>query len=275
MTQKRVMAIHDMSGFGRCSLTVALPALSAMGAQCVPLPTAFLSAHTAFPDFTFHDMTAEMRPAFSHWRDMGLTFDALYSGFLGSAEQIDIVAECFDAFPGALVVVDPVMGDGGKAYKTYTPEMCSRVRELTLRADLITPNVTEAAILLGLDYGSAPKRYEDFQPWLEALSNGGTSSVVITGIQPAPCRIGQAYYNRDTGDFGCCERPFVGRQFHGTGDLYSSVLVGKLLQGKPLAEAADLSAGFVRECCELSFGDGTPSSEGVRFEPLLWKLGEH
>ncbi|MCL1819491.1 MAG: pyridoxamine kinase [Oscillospiraceae bacterium] len=271
----RVAAIHDMSGFGRCSLTVALPTLSAMGVQCCPLPTAYLSAHTAFPNFTFLDMTADMIKAAEHWKELNLNFNALYSGFLGSEEQIDVVSNIFGTFKtndNTLIIVDPVMGDDGKAYKTYTPGMCSRMRELADKADLITPNITEASILLGKPYESAPVKPEDFKRWLEELSGGGKRSVIITGVRPTHCRIGQVYFDRIHGDFGFIERDYVGQLFHGTGDLYASVVVGSLMHGKPLADSIELAAEFVRECCELSFGDGTSSSEGVRFESLLYKL---
>ncbi|GHV08245.1 pyridoxal kinase [Clostridia bacterium] len=270
-----VLAIHDLSGYGRCSLSVALPALSAQGVQCVALPTAYLSAHTGFKSFTFTDMTAQLSPAAQHYRELGLRFGAVYSGFLGSEAQIDVVSRIFAAFKtdDTLIVVDPVMGDDGRTYKTYTPSMCRRMRELTRRADLITPNITEAAILLDEDYSAAPKRYEDFQPWLEKLSNGGRTSVLITGVRPAQCRVGQVYYDRNTGNFGCCQRPFAGRSFNGTGDLYASVVVGAMTLGAPLAAAADKAAGFVFDCCKLSYDNDTDPSEGVRFEPLLWKLG--
>lgn len=270
----RVAAIHDMSGFGRCSLTVALPTLSAMGVQCCALPTAYLSAHTAFPNFTFLDMTDDMIKAAKHWKDMDLHFDAMYSGFLGSEQQIDVVANIFDTFKASntLVVVDPVMGDDGKAYKTYTPGMCSRMRELVAKADLVTPNITEAAILLDKPYESAPTEPEDFKPWLDELSDGGKRSVVITGVRPTHCRIGQVYFDRTHGVCGYIEREFAGQMFHGTGDLYTSVVVGALMHCKPLADSVELAAEFVRECCELSFNDGTSSAEGVRFESLLYKL---
>ncbi len=271
----RVAAVHDISGFGRCSLTVALPTLSAMGVQCCVLPTAYLSAHTAFSNFTFLDMTKDMVEAAAHWQALNLHFDALYSGFLGSEEQIDVVAKFFDTFKkdaNTLIVVDPVMGDDGKAYKTYTPAMCHRMKELTDRADLITPNITEAALLLNEPYESAPQKPEDFKRWLEALSGDGKRSVVITGVRPSQCQIGQVYFDRTTGDFGYVGRSFVGQMFHGTGDLYASVVVGSLMHGHTLAQSVETAAQFVHDCVVLSTEDGTPPSEGVRFESLLWQL---
>ena len=270
----RVAAIHDISGFGRCSLTVALPTLSAMGVQACALPTAYLSAHTAFPRFTFLDMTDDMIKTAGHWKEMDIRFNALYSGFLGSERQIDVVAEFFGEFKkdGAMIIVDPVMGDDGRAYKTYTPAMCGRMRELAEKADLITPNVTEAAMLMGRPFDSAPKRPEDFRDWLWELSGNGARSVVITGVKPVECRIGQVYFDCTTGDYGYIDRDFVGHMFHGTGDLYASVVVGALMHGKPLADSVAIAAQFVHDCCELSFADGTPPAEGVRFESLLWRL---
>jgi pyridoxine kinase len=270
----RVAAIHDLSGFGRCSLAVVVPTLSVMGVQCCALPTVYLSAHTAFSDFTFLDLTEEMTKAVKHWKVLDLSFDALYSGFLGSENQIDIVAGIFDNFRGdkTLVIVDPVMGDNGKPYKTYTPGMCLRMRELVEKADLITPNVTEASILLDKPYDSVPVKPEDFKPWLEELSGEGKRSVIITGVHPTHCRIGQVYFDRESGNFGFVERNYINKMFPGTGDLYASVVTGALMRGKPLADAVNLAAEFVRECCEMSFNDGTPPTEGVRFESLLYKL---
>jgi pyridoxine kinase len=245
-----------------------------MGVQCCALPTVYLSAHTAFADFTFMDLTEEMTKAVRHWKALNLRFDALYSGFLGNESQIDVVAGIIDSYKGdnTLVIVDPVMGDNGKPYKTYTPGMCNRMRELVEKADLITPNVTEASILLDKSYDSVPVSPEDFKPWLEELSGDGKRSVIITGVRPTHCRIGQVYFDRKSGDFGFIERDFAGQLFHGTGDLYTSVVTGALMHKKPLADAVDIAAEFVRECCDMSYNDGTSTAEGVRFESLLYKL---
>ena len=160
MPTPRVAAIHDLSGFGRCSLTVAIPVLSAMGVQCCPLPTAVLSTHTGgFEGYTFRDLTEEMAAAAAHWKALDLRFDAVYSGFLGSERQIGLVRQFLRDFrrPGTLAVVDPVMGDFGRVYETYTPAMCRRMADLTAEADVITPNLTEAALLLGVPYESLPR----------------------------------------------------------------------------------------------------------------------
>ena len=184
----RVAAIHDMSGFGRCSLTVVLPVLAAMGAECCPLPTAFLSAQTAFPKSdraVFLDMTDQLARTGRHWQELGARFDAIYSGFLGSETQIGLIGEFIQTFrrENTLVLVDPVMGDWGKPYRTYTPGLCSRMAELAGHADVITPNLTEAASLLNEEYDPDPDE-DKVRRWLERLSLEGKRSVVITGVHP-------------------------------------------------------------------------------------------
>ena len=270
----RVAAIHDISGYGRCSTTVALPVLSVMGAQCCVLPGAYLSNHTGFPQFTFVDMTEHMRPALEHWKMLNLQFDAVYSGFLGSAEQIDIVRECIRDFRGehTLAMVDPVMGDHGKTYSTYTPEMCRKMGELTEDADLITPNLTEAALLLGESYADAPRDEKTAREWLKRLSGDGKRAVVLTGYSTSEKQIGAAFTDR-AGNVGLIELPFIGYSYHGTGDLFSSVLLGSLLRGASLPDAVETAARFVGVCAGVTYEEGTPAREGVRFEALLGRLG--
>ena len=184
MSTPCVAAIHDMSGFGRCSLTVAIPVLAAMGVQCCPLPTAFLSTHTGgFENFTFLDMTDEMPKVAAHWKSLGLRFQAVYSGFLGSERQIGIVEDFIRDFrtPDSVVVVDPVMGDHGDVYQTYTPAMCAGMARLAEQADVITPNLTEAALLLGIPYAALPAGEDGCREIVERLSLGGRRSVVLTG----------------------------------------------------------------------------------------------
>ena len=187
MMTPRVAAIHDISGFGRCSLTVALPILSAMGIQCCPLLTASLSTHTGgFEGFTFLDMTDEMPKVAAHWKQLGLSFQALYSGFLGSERQIGIVEDFIRDFraPGTTVVVDPVMGDHGKVYQTYTPAMCAGTAHLAAQADVITPNLTEAALLLDIPYEALPSGEDGYREIVERLSLDGTRSVVPSASIP-------------------------------------------------------------------------------------------
>ena len=274
MSTPRIAAIHDLSCFGRCSLTIALPVLSAMGCQCCPLPTALLSAHTGFPGNTFLDLTAEMGRIADHWTAMDLQFDAIYSGFLGSADQVDTVARFFDTFKKSdtAVIVDPVMGDHGTAYRTCTPELCRGMRVLAENSDVITPNLTEAALLLGLPYGALPEGERGCLEIAERLSLDGRRSVVMTGASAAPDLTGAACFDAQTGQSQMIQTRRVPREFHGTGDVFASVLTGALIQGKPLPEATRKAVEFIRLCGERTAAQGLPMREGVDFEPLLGLL---
>lgn len=202
MPTPRIAAIHDLSGFGRCSLTVILPILSAMGLQCCPVPTAFLSTHTGgFEGFTFLDMTEEMPKVANHWNTLGLDFQAIYSGFLGSERQIHIVEDFIRTFrrKDTVVVVDPVMGDHGEVYKTYTPAMCAGMAQLAAQADVITPNLTEAALLLGIPYETLSADEAGCRSIAEQLSMDGRRSVVLTGASTAPDRTGAVCFDARTG----------------------------------------------------------------------------
>ena len=275
MSTPRIAAIHDMSGFGRCSLTVAIPILSAMGAQCCPVPTAFLSTHTGgFEGFTFHDMTDEMPKIARHWESLGLTFQAIYSGFLGSEHQIDIVADFIRRFrtEQTTVVVDPVMGDDGEAYQTYTPAMCAGMKRLAELADVITPNLTEAAFLLERDYSSLPRDEAGLRQLAEDLSLGGRRSVALTGVSLAPGKTGVMCFDAATGKTSAVQTVFVAHPLYGTGDVFASVLTGALVKGASLPAAARQAAEFVRACAVRTVEQDLPLSEGVDFEPLLGSL---
>ena len=275
MLTPRVAAIHDMSGFGRCSLTVAIPILSAMGLQCCPLPTAFLSTHTGgFQGFTFLDMTDEMPKVAAHWNSLGLEFQAIYSGFLGSERQIGIVADFIRAFrrPDTIVVVDPVMGDDGQAYQTYTPDLCAGMARLAELADVITPNLTEAAFLLGRDYGDLPRDEAGLRRIAEELSLGGRRSVALTGAALAPGRTGAVCFDAASGRTETVQTDFIAHPLHGTGDVFASVLTGALVKGASLTEAARQAVEFIRACAERTVAQDLPLREGVDFEPLLGLL---
>ncbi len=272
-----VAAVHDLSGMGRCSLGIVLPVLSAMGCWCSSLPTAYLSASTIFPPsdhFVFRDLTGEMEGSADHWEELGVTFDALYSGFVGSARQIGVLRNFLSRFrrENTLVMVDPVMGDWGKPYRTYTPEMCMEMKSLAGLADVITPNLTEAAILLGENYDDAPKSKAGLQEWLARLSLDGRRSVILTGIHPTPETVGAACFDRDAGKTSLSAVHEEPAQFPGTGDLFSSVALGALLKGKPLDEAASLAVEFVAKCARRTLALGTPIPEGVQFEGILRDL---
>ena len=275
MPTPRIAAIHDLSGFGRCSLTIALPILSALGAQCCPLPTAFLSTHTGgFTGFTFLDMTDEMPRAAAHWKSLGLDFQAIYSGFLGSERQIGIVENFIRDFRQAdtLVVVDPVMGDHGQVYQTYTPAMCSGMARLAEEADVITPNLTEAALLLGVPYETLPAGEDGCREIVERLSLNGRRSVALTGASTAPELTGAMCFDAKTGRTEAVQTRRVPREFHGTGDVFASVLTGALVKGASLPDAARQAVEFIRACAERTAAQDLPMREGVDFEPLLGLL---
>lgn len=275
MRTPRVAAIHDMSGFGRCSLTVAIPVLSAMGLQCCPLPTAFLSTHTGgFEGFSFLDMTDEMPRAAEHWKTLDLGFECIYSGFLGSERQIQIVSDFIRDFrePNTVVVVDPVMGDHGKLYQTYTPAMCEGMVHLAEQADVIVPNLTEAALLLGVPYEELPEGEDGCREIVERLSLDGRRSVVLTGASTAPDLTGAMCFDVKTGRTKSVQVRRIPREFYGTGDVFASVLSGALVRGQPLAVAVRQAVDFVRACAERTAEQNLPIREGVDFEPLLGLL---
>lgn len=272
MPAPRIAAIHDLSCFGRCSLTIALPVLSAMGCQCCPLPTALLSAHTGISGFTFLDTTGEMRRISAHWSQLSLHFQAIYTGFLGSAPQINLMEDFLRRFhaPDTLLVMDPVMGDHGTPYKTCTPALRQGLRELVAQADVITPNLTEAAILLDIPYHES--QTADASELVRALSLQGQRSVVLTGYAAAPGQVGALCYDRDTRQVEAVQTARVPQDFPGTGDLFASVLTGALTRGAPLLQAARTAVDFVGSCVARSVAEGAGEAEGVDFEPLLRQL---
>lgn len=272
----RIATIHDLSGFGRCSLTVAIPILSAMGLQCCPLQTAFLSTHTGgFSNYAFLDMTAEMEKTAVHWKSLNIEFQAIYTGFLGSSRQIDIVIRFIDEFRrnNTIVVVDPVMGDDGAIYSTYTKELCEGMSMLANSADVITPNLTEAALLLGIEYDEL----KDARRALEAaeqLGLNGKRSVVLTGVSSSERSTGAACFDANTGKKELIETQRIPQDFYGTGDVFASVLTGALVRGENLPCAVRRAVEFTRACSERTAKEKLPMSEGLDFEPLLHMLIE-
>ncbi len=272
----KVAAIHDLSGFGRASLTVIIPILSTMGVQACPLPTAVLSTHTGgFDDYHFVDLTEEMGPIIDHWKTLDIAFDAIYSGFLGSPRQVDIVLDFIKSFarPEQLVTVDPVMGDNGKPYKTMGPEMIRQMRLLVSKADIITPNFTEAAFLLDEPY---PKNIEEKQvkEWIARLCDKGPGKVIITSV-PVPGRpnvSGVVAFDRKDGRFWKVDCTYIPAYYPGTGDAFASVIVGGLLQGDSLPIALDRAVQFVSMAIRSTFSYNYPSREGVLLERVLTNL---
>lgn len=272
--QHRVAAIHDLSGFGRCSLAVIIPVLSSMGIQCCPVPTAVLSTHTGgFEDIVIKDLTDYISPALSQYKKLGIEFDAVYSGFLASAEQIDHCLEFFSVYKDSLKIVDPVMGDHGKPYRTYTAELCKRMGELVDVADVITPNLTEAAILLGEQY-PVELTAGLVKSWLARLCER-VKIAVITGVPLTEGVIANVGCDRDHGGFWRVDCDYVPASYPGTGDIFASVLTGSLLLGDSLPIAMDRATAFTQIAIKNTYSYGLEPRNGVLFEPSLSRLNDN
>lgn len=266
---KRLATVQDLSCLGKCSLTVALPVISAMGIECAVLPTAVLSTHTGFPGNTCLDLSGELLPMARHWHSLGVHLDGISTGYLANAAQCDQVAELLSLFPGVPLFVDPVMGDNGKLYRGMAPEFPRAMARLCARASVILPNLTEAALLIGRPYPNSPDQGQ-LEAILEELLALGCDSVVLTGLEQGDL-IGVAVQTRGQAP-AFHFAPRVPKSFHGTGDIFSAVTVGSLLRGFGLSAAAQAAASFVATC--LQAADPTQEPYGVPFEtclPLLWK----
>ena len=274
---QRVAAIHDLSGFGKCSLTVALPILSAAGIEVSALPTAILSTHTGgISGFTYLDTTAEMRPFTDHWKSLDIRFDALYSGFLGSFEQLDIVKDFFDTFrrDGNLILVYPVMADNGELYKIFTPDFALGMKEVCKKADIIVPNLTEAALLLEEPYQPGPYTKEYIERLLKKLAALGPGRIVLTGVYLTGTELGAASYDRASGEISFSFVGHIPGYYHGTGDVFASALLAALLNGFSLSEAAGIAVRYTAGSIRRTFEAGTDIRFGVNFEqgfPALLK----
>ena len=272
----RVAAIHDLSGYGRSSLTVVLPVLSAMGINVCPLPTAVLSTQTSgFENYVFQDLTETMKGIIAHWKTLPLQFDSIYSGFLGSADQINLVMDLITHFSreDQLITIDPVMGDDGELYGPIDSSMVSGMRELVKKADLITPNYTEAAFLLDQSYKSELKQTEVKQI-LKELSAAGPDKVVITSVPLKGKRGTNAVmaYEKKNNRFWKVETANIPASYPGTGDMFASVITGRLLLGDSLPAALDRAVHFVIHAIRNTFGHNTPQREGVLLEKSLYQL---
>jgi pyridoxine kinase len=275
--QKRVLAIHDISCFGRCSLTVALPIISAAGIETTILPTAVLSTHTGgFTDFTYRDLTQDIMPVVNHWHSLGLEFDSIYTGFLGSFEQIDIVSEIFDLLKrkGVLAVVDPVMADYGKLYSLFPSNFPDGMRQLCRKADVIVPNLTEAAFLLNEPYHEGPHTPEEIEHILHALSSLGPKYVIVTGVSYDEIQLGSASYDANTGEISYASKTRIEPMYHGTGDVFASAIVAALLRGRTLAQANAIAVRFTVASIARTKEAATDNRFGVNFEAGLAGLND-
>lgn len=269
---KRVAAVHDISGVGKCSLTAALPVISAAGVECAALPTAVLSTHTGeIEGFTYRDLTADLLPICRHWLSLGLEFDALYSGFLGSGAQVAMVCEMIDAMrrPGFLAVVDPAMADSGRMYRTFPPGFASTMRALCRKADVLLPNPTEAAFLLEQPYHPGPYDRATLEATLRGLTALGPQIAVLTGVALDPSRTGCAVFDAAADRVAFYESEKYPGVYYGTGDLFASAFTGALLRGADAFQSARLALDFTCAAVGRTCRAGTDPRFGVAFEPGL------
>ena len=267
----RVAAVHDLCGYGKCSLGVAIPVLSAAGIDVCPVPTSLFSAHTRFPKFYMHDTTPMLTDYLDAWREEGIELDGIYSGFLGSAEQVDAILRLYREYPGALRLVDPVMGDGGSKYPTYTDEMCEAMKGLVDGADVLTPNLTEASIITDIPYESQDVDETYVRRMMDALLGMGAKSVVLKGVVHEGEKIIRNYVAVEDGD-GAPEEvsgELLPYMLHGTGDLFASGLVAAIYAGRDLLSSVRFASELVRHAMQITPEQPDYEVRGVSFESVL------
>ena len=267
---KRILTIQDISCVGKCSLTVALPIISAMGVETAIIPTAVLSTHTMFQNFTFKDLADQIDPICNHWKAEGIGFDSIYTGYLGSFEQIDMMARVFDAFKTAenVILVDPVMADNGKLYPAFDEAFAAKMATLCAKADIIVPNITEACFMTGTEY---KQTYDEayIKELLLKLSKLGAKVSILTGVSFEEGKTGVMGYETATGEFSYYCHEKLSRSYHGTGDIFSSTCVGAMMGGKPWQEAVKVAADYTAECIRLTMEDPEGRDYGVNFEQAI------
>jgi len=272
---KRIATIQDISCLGKCSLTVALPVISAMGVEACIVPTAVLSTHTMFKNFTFHDLTDELRKIANHWENEKFEFDALYTGYLGSFEQIKIVEEYFEKFGkrNTLKIVDPVMGDNGKLYVGFNEEFAQKMKKMCNKADIIVPNLTEAAFMLNEPYiGDKEYNEEDIKAILKKLCKDGPKIAILTGVSFEKGKIGVMGFDNEKNEYFTYFNNKVDAAYHGTGDLFASTMTGALMNGLSLINSLKLAADYTAECIKLTANTKNSIKYGVYFETLIPNL---
>ncbi len=276
MAQKKVVAIHDISCYGRCSLTVALPILSAAGINVPVIPTAVLSTYVGpFPNFTYRDMTEDIMPTVEHWKDMCFEFDAVYTGFLGSKDQVDVVRKAIAMIrgPGTKVYVDPVMADNGELYSTFGPDFPAEMRKLCGDADLIMPNITELTLMLGEPYKEGPYDEAYIMELLRKSEALGAKRVVLTGVYFDENELGTAAYDCGTHQVQYVMKGRIPGYYHGTGDIFGSGLVAALVHGWSLPDAVDIAEDLTISSIMKTLDDGENVKDGVNFESSLSGFG--
>ena len=266
---KRIVTIQDISCVGKCSLTVALPIISAAGVEAGVIPTAVLSTHTAFPKFTFCDLTDEIEPISDTFNELEIDFDAIYTGYLGSFRQLALVSDFIDRFGGkAKVVIDPVMADNGVLYKGFTEEFAFSMAKLCAKADLIIPNLTEASFMLGIPYTTEYDE-EYIRRVLKQLTGLGAKRAALTGISFDPNKLGSYAYDSTTDTYFCYYNDRMPVAYHGTGDIFASATLGALMRNHSLDSALSVAVDFTLECIKLTMADENRRTYGVNFEEAL------
>lgn len=270
--QKKIAVINDISGFGRCSMAVSVPVISKMKIQACLLPTSVFSNHTGFESFYYEDFTSHMQRYIDEWKKLDLHFDGITSGFLGSVEQIDIVSRFIKDFRDehTKVVIDPVMGENGRTYATYTKEMCDEMRKLVSYADILTPNVTEACILTDVPYKSTGWSKKELEQLTCRLKELGAKEVVISGVIMGDF-LGNVVNDKD-GNFKVLKQKAVGRTRSGTGDIFSAIIAADCVNGANLEAGVRKAAAFVKDCIIATEKRDIPLTDGVCFEDVLYKL---
>lgn len=268
---KKIVAIHDLSGLGRCSLTAAIPVISVQGIQVCPFPTAILSCQTGYTNFSFLDLANEMENYKKSLAENAFEFSGIYTGFLGSERQIDIVKDFINSQGDIFVLVDPVMGDNGEVYKTYTKNMCDKMKDLVSLANVVTPNLTEACILANIDYDTFIFTEGELLNISKKITRLGPKKIVITGIVQED-KIYNFAYESTKDSYFITECSYNGESFSGTGDVFSSVLCGRLMNNFDFNDAVNEANNFVKKCIDFSKKFVVDNKNGVIFEPLLKEL---
>ena len=268
---KRIITVQDISCVGKCSLTVALPVISAMGVEACVLPTAVLSTHTAFKGFTFRDLTGDISSITNHWKQEKIGFDAIYTGYLGSFEQINLMQAFINDFGGGgtRVIVDPCMGDNGSLYSGFTKDFAAAMAGLCSKADVIVPNLTEASFMLGIPYVAQGYTKEYIEDLLKKLSELGARKIVLKGVSFDDKKLGIATYDSQTEKITWYFHEKMPQNFHGTGDIFASVLTGALVRGLTIEKACRLAADFVVEAIKATLSHKDYNWYGVDFESAI------
>lgn len=267
----RVAAVHDLCGYGKCSLGVAIPVLSAAGCDVCPVPTGLFSSHTAFPGWYMHDTTGMLPDYLAAWKKISIDLDAVYSGFLGAPEQVDRIREIYERYPRALRVVDPVMADHGKVYPTYTPQLCAAMAALAGGADILTPNLTEAAMILGIEWPGQNIDDAKVHEIVDGLRQRGAKNVVLKGIERGDGLIRNFVAGESCG-FMETKNELQPYMLHGTGDLFCSCLLAAVMTGRTLPDATAFAGDFVVESMKVTAHQPDFENRGVSFEPLLGRI---